>query len=154
MCSRAAQRGSSEHAEALGMWREAEDHFRRALDLGAANRSDLYAMVAQGRIALDDEDGAQEALTRAVQSDPTDATTDEAWRLFLRFAHTFGRYPAVVETVQRRLDLLRDSPNADPAVAGKLFNVQEFAAEIARAAVEPVPADHTRLVGDTADFEG
>lgn len=38
--------------------------------------------------------------------------------------------------------------------AGKLFNVQEFAAEIARAAVEPVPADHTRLVGDTADFEG
>ena len=38
--------------------------------------------------------------------------------------------------------------------AGKLYNVQEFAAEVALAAVEPVPADNTRLVGDTSDFEG
>lgn len=36
--------------------------------------------------------------------------------------------------------------------AGKLYNVSEFAAEIALAAVEPIPADHTRLVGDTSDF--
>lgn len=36
--------------------------------------------------------------------------------------------------------------------AGKLYNVSEFAAEVARAAVDPVPADNTRLVGDTADF--
>jgi NAD(P)-dependent dehydrogenase (short-subunit alcohol dehydrogenase family) len=36
--------------------------------------------------------------------------------------------------------------------AGKLYNVQEFAAEVALAAVEPVPADNTRLVGDTTDF--
>jgi len=36
--------------------------------------------------------------------------------------------------------------------AGKLYNVSEFAAEIASAAVEPVPADNTRLVGDTSDF--
>lgn len=36
--------------------------------------------------------------------------------------------------------------------AGKLYNVSEFAGEIARAAVEPVPADNTRLVGDTSDF--
>ncbi len=38
--------------------------------------------------------------------------------------------------------------------AGKLYNVSEFAAEIALAAVEPVPADNTRLVGDTSDFLG
>lgn len=38
--------------------------------------------------------------------------------------------------------------------AGKLYNVSEFAAEIALAAVEPVPANHTRLVGDTSDFRG
>ncbi len=37
--------------------------------------------------------------------------------------------------------------------AGKLYNVQEFAAEVALAAVEPVPADNTRLVGDTTDFK-
>lgn len=36
--------------------------------------------------------------------------------------------------------------------AGKLYNVSEFAAEIALAAVEPVPGDNTRLVGDTSDF--
>lgn len=35
---------------------------------------------------------------------------------------------------------------------GKLYNVQEFAAEIALAAVEPVPADNTRLVGDVDYF--
>ncbi len=37
--------------------------------------------------------------------------------------------------------------------AGKLYNVSEFAAEVARAAVDPVPADNTRLVGDTGSFE-
>jgi hypothetical protein len=36
--------------------------------------------------------------------------------------------------------------------AGKLYNVGEFAAEIALAAVEPVPANNTRYVGDTSDF--
>ena len=36
--------------------------------------------------------------------------------------------------------------------AGKLYNVGEFAAEIASAAVEPVPSNNTRLVGDTSDF--
>ncbi|SJN13104.1 Enoyl-[acyl-carrier-protein] reductase [NADPH] [Leucobacter sp. 7(1)] len=38
--------------------------------------------------------------------------------------------------------------------AGRLYNVAEFAAEVALAAVEPVPADNTRLVGDTSSFGG
>lgn len=36
--------------------------------------------------------------------------------------------------------------------AGRLYNVAEFAAEVALAAVEPVPADNTRLVGDVSSF--
>ena len=36
--------------------------------------------------------------------------------------------------------------------AGRLFNVAEFAAEVASAAVEPVPASNTRYVGDTSGF--
>jgi NAD(P)-dependent dehydrogenase (short-subunit alcohol dehydrogenase family) len=36
--------------------------------------------------------------------------------------------------------------------AGKLYNVSEFAAEIALAAVEAIPENNTRLVGDTSDF--
>ncbi|KJL31799.1 SDR family oxidoreductase [Microbacterium azadirachtae] len=38
--------------------------------------------------------------------------------------------------------------------AGRLYNVAEFAAEVAQAAVEPVPADHTRLIGDVSGFVG
>jgi NAD(P)-dependent dehydrogenase (short-subunit alcohol dehydrogenase family) len=38
--------------------------------------------------------------------------------------------------------------------AGQLYNVAEFAAEVALAAVEPVPANHTRYVGDVSDFAG
>jgi NAD(P)-dependent dehydrogenase (short-subunit alcohol dehydrogenase family) len=38
--------------------------------------------------------------------------------------------------------------------AGKLYNVSEFAAEVARAAIEPIPADNTRLVGDVSSFGG
>lgn len=36
--------------------------------------------------------------------------------------------------------------------AGKLYNVAEFAAEVARAVVDEVPSDHTRYVGDVSDF--
>ncbi|BDZ50528.1 short chain dehydrogenase [Frondihabitans sucicola] len=36
--------------------------------------------------------------------------------------------------------------------AGKLYNVAEFAAEVALAAVEDIPDDNTRLVGDVSDF--
>ena len=36
--------------------------------------------------------------------------------------------------------------------AGKLYNVSEFAAEVALAALEPVPADNTRVVGDVSSF--
>ncbi len=36
--------------------------------------------------------------------------------------------------------------------AGRLYNVSEFAAEIAAATVELIPEDHSRLVGDVSDF--
>lgn len=53
--------------------------------------------------------------------------------------------------------LERASPGAIAArreSAGKLYNVSEFAAEVARAAVDPVPDGNTRLVGDTSSFAG
>jgi NAD(P)-dependent dehydrogenase (short-subunit alcohol dehydrogenase family) len=37
--------------------------------------------------------------------------------------------------------------------AGRLYNVGEFAAEVAAAAVDPVPADNTRYVGDVSGFQ-
>ncbi|CAN5125838.1 SDR family oxidoreductase [soil metagenome] len=51
--------------------------------------------------------------------------------------------------------LQRANPGAIEArkeAAGRLYNVGEFAAEVALAAVEPIPADHTRYVGDVTDF--
>lgn len=37
--------------------------------------------------------------------------------------------------------------------AGRLYNVSEFAAEVAQAAIDPVPSDNTRLVGDVSGFD-
>ncbi len=37
--------------------------------------------------------------------------------------------------------------------AGRLYNVAEFAAEVARAAVDPIPEDRTRYVGDVSGFQ-
>ena len=36
--------------------------------------------------------------------------------------------------------------------AGKLYTVNEFAAEVAQAAVDPIPENHTRYVGDVSGF--
>ena len=51
--------------------------------------------------------------------------------------------------------LQRANPGAIEArkeAAGRLYNVSEFAAEVAAAAVEPVPEDNTRYVGNVSDF--
>ncbi len=51
--------------------------------------------------------------------------------------------------------LERANPGAIQArkeAAGRLYNVGEFAAEVARAAVDPIPEDHLRLVGDVSGF--
>lgn len=53
--------------------------------------------------------------------------------------------------------LERANPGAIDArkeAAGKLYNVGEFAAEVAAAVVAPVPADNTRYVGDVSGFAG
>jgi hypothetical protein len=44
--------------------------------------------------------------------------------------------------------------DARKAAAGRLYNVGEFAAEVAAAASEPVPAGNTRYVGNVSDFLG
>ena len=51
--------------------------------------------------------------------------------------------------------LERANPGAISArkdAAGRLYNVGEFAAEIALAVVAPIPGDNTRYIGDTSDF--
>ncbi len=38
--------------------------------------------------------------------------------------------------------------------AGRLYTVNEFAAEVAQAAIDPIPDNHTRYVGDISGFLG
>ncbi|MEO5919599.1 MAG: SDR family oxidoreductase [Pseudolysinimonas sp.] len=38
--------------------------------------------------------------------------------------------------------------------AGRLYTVSEFAAEVAQAAIDPIPDGHTRYVGDVSGFTG
>jgi len=42
--------------------------------------------------------------------------------------------------------------DARKEAAGKLYNVEEFAAEIVKAAGSPAPANNTVLIGDTSSF--
>jgi NAD(P)-dependent dehydrogenase (short-subunit alcohol dehydrogenase family) len=61
----------------------------------------------------------------------------------------------MIEGTATALILNRVAPGALDArreAAGRLYNVQEFAAEIADAAVAPIPEDRTRLVGDVSSF--
>jgi NAD(P)-dependent dehydrogenase (short-subunit alcohol dehydrogenase family) len=61
----------------------------------------------------------------------------------------------IIEGTVTAVLLERASPGTMDArkdAAGRLYNVDEFAAEVALAAVEPVPADNTRYVGDIADY--
>lgn len=51
--------------------------------------------------------------------------------------------------------LERANPGAISArkeAAGRLYNVSEFAAEVSKAVVDPVPENHTRYVGDISGF--
>ncbi|GAA2753734.1 SDR family oxidoreductase [Amnibacterium kyonggiense] len=45
-----------------------------------------------------------------------------------------------------------DALNSRREAAGRLYNVNEFAQEIAAAAVEPIPENRTRFVGDLSSF--
>lgn len=61
----------------------------------------------------------------------------------------------MIEGTMTALILNRASPGALDArreAAGRLYSVQEFAAEIVAAALEPIPASRTRFVGDVSSF--
>ncbi|WP_233199204.1 SDR family oxidoreductase [Cryobacterium sp. M23] len=63
----------------------------------------------------------------------------------------------IIEGTVTAVLLERASPGtmtARKVAAGRLYNVSEFGAEVALAAVEAVPENNTRYVGDIADYVG
>lgn len=92
------------------------------------------------------------ALSKRAGEDALRAMVDELTSVLIEFVVVSG--DMIEGTVTATL-LNRMRPGAldeRKEAAGKLYNVEEFAAEIARAIVDPVPDGHTRYVGDTSWF--
>lgn len=94
----------------------------------------------------------QVALSKRAGEDALRAMIPQLQELDIEFVVVSG--DMIEGTITATL-LERASPGAISSrkeAAGKLYNVVEFGAEVALAAVEPVPADHTRYVGDISGF--
>jgi NAD(P)-dependent dehydrogenase (short-subunit alcohol dehydrogenase family) len=94
------------------------------------------------------------ALSKRAGEDALRAMSDELAKKGIGFVVVSG--DMIEGTVTATL-LNRMRPGAldeRKEAAGKLYNVEEFAAEVARAIVDPIPENHTRYVGDTSWFTG
>lgn len=92
------------------------------------------------------------ALSKRAGEDALRAMSDELAKKGIGFVVVSG--DMIEGTVTATL-LNRIRPGAldeRKEAAGKLYNVEEFAAEVARAIVDPIPDNHTRYVGDTSWF--
>lgn len=94
------------------------------------------------------------ALSKRAGEDALRAMIPQLERLGIEFVVVSG--DMIEGTITATL-LERANPGAISArkeAAGRLYNVGEFAAEVALAAVDPVPEDHTRYIGDISGFTG
>lgn len=92
------------------------------------------------------------ALSKRAGEDALRATLPELTRRGIEFVVVSG--DMIVGTVTATL-LNRINPgvlDARTDEVGKLYTVEEFAAEVAAAAVDPIPEDNTRYVGDISTF--
>lgn len=94
------------------------------------------------------------ALSKRAGEDALRARIDELAAKGIEFVVVSG--DMIEGTITATL-LERANPGAIAArkeSAGKLYNVSEFAAEVAQATVAEIAPDHTRLIGDTSSFAG
>lgn len=92
------------------------------------------------------------ALSKRAGEDALRAMIPQLGELGIEFVVVSG--DMIEGTITATL-LERANPGAISArkeAAGRLYNVSEFAAEVAKAAIEPVPDDHTRYIGDVSGF--
>ncbi|HEY9498207.1 MAG TPA: SDR family oxidoreductase [Terrimesophilobacter sp.] len=92
------------------------------------------------------------ALSKRAGEDALRAMIPQLEQLGIEFVVVSG--DMIEGTITATL-LERANPGAISArkeAAGRLYNVGEFAAEIAAAVVDPVPEDHTRYIGDISGF--
>jgi NAD(P)-dependent dehydrogenase (short-subunit alcohol dehydrogenase family) len=92
------------------------------------------------------------ALSKRAGEDALRAMIPQLEQLGIEFVVVSG--DMIEGTITATL-LERANPGAISArkeAAGRLYNVGEFAAEVAAAVVDPVPEDHTRYIGDISGF--
>lgn len=93
-------------------WRNAENHLLRAVQYGARNSSETYRQLAQVRMALHDDEGAERAIVRATQADPAD---DANWPVFYGFACNAKRYDRFSKALDWRIARLAEKDPPDNA---------------------------------------
>jgi len=102
-------------AHLTSTWQRAAKHLELALHHGARNRDDLYNALAVARIGERNDDGAHEALTRAIAAAPAGPHN---WGLYLRFARYTGRYDAMADSLNAYIDdMLEEDGNHAARIA-------------------------------------
>lgn len=96
---------------AAAYWRSAETHLLKAIEYELENRSELYRMLAKVRIALGNQDGAEQALVRAAQADPADT---ETWPIFLDLANNRKDYDRLRNTLYAQIQRLKEADTLKP----------------------------------------
>lgn len=101
-------------------WKQAETHFGLAIQEGIKQTAETYRQLAQIRIALNDSEGAEDALVRATQADPKDEAT---WPFFYGFAHSAGKYDRFLNALNWRIKRLTEQvpPDSDNAATACLW---------------------------------
>lgn len=113
-----ASRADEDQPEIDEAWREADGHFARAVQCGAPNTSELHRQMSQVRIALGDMDGAEEALVRAIQADPSE---DANWPFFAGFARETGRYDRLRSTLKWQIERLGEKRRPNRAALSAAY---------------------------------
>jgi len=128
-------------------WRAAAGYLEQAIELGARTPGPLYAMVAQARLRLGDDEEAECALMEAVDADPT---LDSAWALLLRMGEQAGRYAPLEEALNYALYEVSKREPPEPervaAIQGWLSKTEE-----ARAGEREESAGDRALPGGPGD---
>ncbi len=114
-----AREGSPESiARAEAYWRTAEAHLLQATRHAVTKESEQYRMLAKVRIALNETDAAEQALSQAAQADPKDV---ETWPLLLEFANKHKRFDGARNTLYAQIQRLKETSPPEPTALGTLY---------------------------------
>ena len=108
--TRARLLAKSDSGKALEQWREAATHFLRAIQFGWKNPAENYSQLSQVRAALGDNDGAEEAMVRAIQADPSD---DSNWPSFYDLARNLNHFERFRNVLGWRIERLQEKTPPD-----------------------------------------